>query len=171
MCLVLDTNVFGAFFDPNNTKHDDFIPALNWVVSGKGKLVYGGTKYKAEMKEARKFIRFFAALQRAGKMILLCDSDVDSHESNLVKIESNKDFDDPHLVAIILSSECRIICTNDKRALPYLKRTDFFKGKVKKPKIYQSRRNASLLSDKYIAAICLPCGKLNKNQVASLGIP
>lgn len=171
MCLVLDTNVFGAFFDPNNIKHEDFIPVLTWVVYGKGKLVYGGTKYKTEMKAAKKYIKFFASLQRAGKLVLVCDAVVDSHEAELSRIEPNKDFDDPHIIAIIIASECRIVCTNDKRALPYLKRPEFYKGKVKKPKIYQSIKNISLLSDKYIADICLPCRKLNKNQVDSLGIP
>ena len=170
MCLVLDTNVFGAFFDPTNVKHNDFLPALTWVVKGKGKLVYGGTKYKTEMKAAKKYIRIFASLQRAGKMVLLSDADVDGHEAELIRIEPNRDFDDPHLVAIILASECRIVCTNDKRALPYLKRSEFYKGKVKKPKIYQSIRNISLLSDKNIADICLPSSKLNKNQAASLGM-
>ncbi len=171
MCLVLDANVFGAFFDTNNRNHKNFQPALNWVVYGKGKLVYGGTKYKSEMKSAEKYIRFFASLQRAGKIVLLCDADVDAHEVELSKLEPNKDFDDPHLIAIVLASGCNIICTNDKRALPYLKRTEFYKGKVKKPKIYQSLRNVSLLADKYIASICTPCSKLSKNQVTSLGIP
>lgn len=170
MCLVLDTNVFGAFFESDNAKHSDFLPALNWVVKGKGKLVYGGTTYKREMKEAKKYIRFFAALQRAGKLVLLCDTSVDDQEAELKKIEPNEDFDDPHLVAIVLKSECMILCTNDKRALPYIKRKAFYSGGgAKKPKIYQSKRNASLLSDKNIASICMPCIKLNKGQVAGLG--
>jgi predicted nucleic acid-binding protein len=170
MCLVLDTNVFGAFFDSENVNHKDFQPALLWVVNGKGKLVIGGTKYKAEMKSAKKFIRIFTSFERAGKLVLLSDADVDRHEAELKRIETNPDFDDPHLVAIILASECRVVCTNDKRALPYLKRSEFYKGKVKKPKIYQSIRNTSLLSDKYISDICSPCIKLNKSQAASLGV-
>lgn len=169
MCLILDTNVFGAFFDPNNEKHHEFIPVFNWVVYGKGKLVYGGTKYKSEMKAAKKYIRFFASLQRAGKIVLVRDSDVDQREAELKRIEPSEDFDDPHLVAIVLASECKVICTNDKRALPYVKRKDFYKGKLKKPKIYQSTRNSSVLSDQNIASICMPCKKLNKEQLSKLG--
>ena len=41
MCLVLDTNVFGAFFDPENEKHNEFIQALELVVQGKGMLLFG----------------------------------------------------------------------------------------------------------------------------------
>lgn len=170
MCLILDTNVFSAFFDPKNDKHDDFIPALHWVVYGKGKLVYGGTKYKNEMRKSWKYISFFASLQRAGKVVLVCDADVDRYEVDIKKIEPNKDFDDPHLVAIVLASECKVICTNDKRALAYLKRTDFYKGKIKKPKIYQSKQNSTLLSDKNIAAICMPCKKLNNEQRSRFGV-
>lgn len=171
MCFVLDTNVFGAMFDPSNLNHSNFQPALDWVVNGKGKMVYGGTKYKTEMRAARKYIRFFAALQRAGKIVLLCDADVDKYEIEAAHVESDKDFDDPHLIAIVIVSGCKIICTNDKRAIPYLKKSEFYKGKAKKPKIYQSIRNISLLSDKYIASVCTPCEKLNRTQVASLGTP
>lgn len=170
MCLVLDTNVFGAFFDPESEKHNEFIPALEWVVRGKGKIVFGGSKYKNEMKETNKYIRFFASLERAGKLVRISDSEVDRKQDEVKKMEPKKDFDDPHLVAIVLVSQCRIICTNDKRALPYLKRTDFYKGKVKKPKVYQSKRNSSLLADCNIADICLPCKKLNKKQSRELGL-
>ncbi|WP_143037885.1 type II toxin-antitoxin system VapC family toxin [Nitrosomonas sp. Nm58] len=168
---MLDANVFGAFFDPSNENHENFQPALNWVVTGKGKLVYGGTKYKNEMKTAKKYLKFFASLERAGKMVPICDTDVDAYEAKLTELEPNKDFDDPHLIAIVLASGCNIICTNDKRAMPYLKRTEFYKGRVKKPKIYQSIRNVSLLTDKHIASICTPCNKLSRNQIGTLGTP
>jgi len=144
MCFVLDTNVFGALFDSDNANHPNFKPALDWVVNGKGKMVYGGTKYKKEMRAARKYIRFFAALQRAGKMVLLCDADVDKYEKEVAHSETDKDFDDPHLIAIVIASGCNIICTNDKRAIPYLKKSEFYKGKVKKP-------NISIKPEHYIA--------------------
>lgn len=171
MCLVLDTNVFGAVFEPTNAQHNDFLPVLKWVVRGKGKLVYGGTKYKNEMRKSGKYIRFFAALQRAGKIVVLNESNINKKENELQKCEPINKFNDAHLVAIVLESECRIVCTNDKRALPYLKRTAFYSAEgARKPKIYQSRRNASLLTDENIAAICRPCKKLSKEQAASLEI-
>ena len=171
MCLVLDTNAFSAFFDSNNTQHKNYKPAFDWVLYGKGMLVYGGSKYKKEMKCAHKYIRFFASLDRAGKLVRVCDKNIDNYEKSLIEIEPNKDFDDPHLVAIVLESKCNIICTNDKRAIPYLKNSMFYKGKTKKPRIYQSARNISLLSEKYIADICMPCRMLNKVQISNLNIP
>lgn len=171
MCLVLDVNTFGAFFDQTNSAHGDFRPVLDWVVEGKGKLVYGGTKYKKEMAAVRKFLHFFAGLERAGKLVKVCDKEVDNYEADVTGKETDKDFDDPHLIAIIMASGCKIICTNDKRALPYLKKNVLYQGLVKKPKIYQSKKNSSLLGDQYIASICMPCGKLNKKEISSLGFP
>ena len=171
MCFVLDANVFGALFDSNNLNHSDFRPALDWVVYGKGKMVYGGSKYKTEMRAARKYIRFFAALEKAGKIVHLCDVDVDRVEKEIADAELDKNFNDPHLVAIVIVSGCKIICTNDKSAIPYLKKSEFYKGKTRKPKIYQSKKNIRLLTDKYISSICVPCNKLNKIQISRLGIP
>ncbi len=168
MCLILDTNAFGMFFDKKNSFHHDFEPVLKWVIYGKGKLIYGGTTYKKEMKKASKYIKLFTNLQRAGKLILVSDENVDIYENKLIKKCKDKDFDDPHLVAIIIESGCKIICTNDKRAIPFLKEKSLYMNMVDKPKIYQSKKNISLLSDKYISKICMPCEKLNKEERACL---
>ncbi len=170
MCLVLDANVFGAFFDPTNAAHDDLKPALEWVVYGKGRLVYGGTKYKSEMRAAGKYLKLFANLQRAGKIVSICDKSVDTHEAKITGLEKDSDFDDPHLIAIVVSSGCKIVCTNDKRALPYLKKAALYQGIVKRPKIYQSKRNAALLADENIAEVCCPCKKLSKKAISNLTI-
>ena len=154
MCVVLDTNAFGAFFDPSNKEHEDYKPVLQWVSFGKGKLVYGGRTYKDEMKKAVKYIRFFASLNRSGKTILLDDDSVNHWQERVREIEPSDKFDDPHLIAIILESKCKLICTNDKRAMPYIKENKFYINEAKRPRIYSSKRNADLLQDKYIAKIC-----------------
>jgi predicted DNA binding protein len=168
MCLVLDTNAFGPCFDAGNREHQEFRPVLEWVTHGKGKLVYGGTKYKKEMKSARKFLRFFATLDRAGKTVKLVDINVDQLEVEVKNIEPSRNFDDPHLIAIVLESSCRIICTSDARAIPYIKDPRFYTNGVKKPKIYTSSKNISLLADKYIAEICNQSVKLPKKDANRL---
>lgn len=168
MCLILDTNAFGLFFESTNKQHDDFKPALDWVVRGKGKLVYGGNKYKEEMKTASKYLRFFSNLERAGKLVKLDDDRVNLAQYNVESLETCKDFDDPHLIAIVLESNCRIVCTKDSRAMPYLKNQKFFSGAVKKPKIYSSKKNANLLVDQNISEICRPCVKLSKKKISGL---
>ena len=154
MCIVLDVNVFSEFFNESNSNYGDFEKLRKWVLSEHGKLIYGGSKYKQELTTAHSYLRIMVGLERAGKLICLDDSEVDDLQEQVEKIEPSKKFDDPHLVAIIISSKCRIICTNDKRAIPYLKDQRFYKKPVLKPKVYSSDRNESLLIDKNIADVC-----------------
>lgn len=171
MCLVLDANAFSLCFDASNAAHSDFRPVLDWLVHGKGKLVYGGNKYKKELKDAGKYLRFFVALNRAGKTVCLDDTSVDEIEKEVRDIEPSEKFDDPHLIAIILKSKCNIICTKDMRAKPYLKDSRFYLGITSRPKLYTSKKNASLLTDKYIADICRPCERLNKKDASAIFSP
>ena len=162
MCLVLDTNAIAACFNPEDEKHNEFRPVLEYLTHGKGKLVYGGKKYKKELGQLKNYLRLFASLARAGKIVNLDDKAIDDVEVEIKLLEPSKNFDDPHLVAIIIKSKCKIICTNDIRAMPYLKDSRFYSGLTCKPKLYTSSKNISLLTDKYIADICKPCNKLPK---------
>ena len=165
MCLVLDTNCFNSFFDPDN---EEFSPALAWLVGGKGKLVIGGTTYGEELSKAHKYRKMFVNLEKMGKVVSLNLADVDNEEEKVLQIkDENKDFDDPHLVAIIRVSKCKIICTNDKRAHKFLKDKAFYKG-CTKPKIYQKKQHKNLLTDTNIVEVCKPDEKLTKSQVNSL---
>jgi len=168
MCLVLDTNVFSDFFDSNNANFSEYEPVRNWVFKGAGKLLYGGKKYKDEMRMAKKYLRFFASLDRAGKIIKLDDDKVNSHQIKVKELEDSKDFDDPHLIAIIIESKCQLICTNDKRAIPYIKNNKFYPKGIKCPKIYSSKRNHKLLSNYYISEICKPCPSLSNKKATNL---
>ena len=44
MCIIVDTNCFAPVFDRKSEKHNQFAPVLEWIISGKGKLIYGGSK-------------------------------------------------------------------------------------------------------------------------------
>jgi predicted nucleic acid-binding protein len=171
MCIVLDTCAFSPVFNSTDKRHKEYMPVLNWVVCGKGKLVYGGKQYKDELRRSPKYFKLFANLERAGKLVQLCDKNVDEWQKMVRDIEPNKDFDDPHLIAIILESKCKLICTDDKRAIPYLTDLRFYINNVKRPKIYKSSKNTSLLNDRYIADICKPCKNLSKQEAAGLIAP
>ena len=54
MPIIVDTNCFANVFSRNATRHNEFEPVLNWILRGKGKLIYGGTKYKTELKKSYK---------------------------------------------------------------------------------------------------------------------
>lgn len=168
MCIIIDTNTFKSVFDTTSSDHAEFAPVLDWILNGKGKIVYGGTKYKDELKEAHKFLKIFGQFNRSRKVVSIDDDTVDAYQSILEAKEKHKDFDDPHIVAICYISKCRLICTGDKRSFPFMARKDFYPNNSPRPKLYTKSKNADLLCDNLIAEICNPCVKLKKDEIENL---
>lgn len=157
MCIVIDTCTFASVFNKNAVGHREFRPVLEWIVVGKGKIVYGGATYKKELSKAREYeIRFFAELRRSGKVVEVDNIQVDRAEKRIKKQNTNPNFNDPHLLAIIVISKCLLICTKEKKLNKYFKSSPFCpRGKLF-PRTYHSMKNKDLLNDKYIADICKP---------------
>lgn len=168
MCLILDTNSFSAFFDKSCADYESLEGARNWVIRKEGKLVYGGEKYKHELRKARKYVPIFAELKRLGKVVELSGDDVDKREAEVRKIEPDQKFDDPHLVAIVNVSGVKVICTRDARAEPFLKDLRFYASKRHVPKIYKSARQNVLLVDANICDCCKPKNVLPRRVAAGL---
>lgn len=160
MCMVIDACTFAPVFDSACQDHAEFRPVLEWIVSGKGKVIYGGSRYKSELSKAHKYIRFFTQLERAGKLVRIDDAKVDAFEESLSKQFKDPHFNDSHIVAIVIVSRCLVVCTNDRRAIPFLKLSKLYPKDIRPPRIYGSSKNRVLLTDKYIADICRPakCG-------------
>jgi hypothetical protein len=55
-----------------------------------------------------------------GKTVRLSPGEVNTYAAKVKKQISKKDFDDEHFVAIVAISGCRVVCTDDERAFPYL---------------------------------------------------
>ena len=153
MCIVIDTNSLSCVFNPINSEHDDFKPVLNWIAKGKGKIVYGGTSYEKELETAYKFVKIFSEFQKSNKVVVIEKVAVDNKEKEYKALVKHKDFDDHHIVAIIAISGVKLVCTNEKRAIPFLTNKQFY-ARGKKPKIYTSKKNANLLCDSNIAKCC-----------------
>ena len=49
MCVIVDTNCLASVFERKSEKHPQFAPVLEWIIFGKGKLIYGGSKYIGEL--------------------------------------------------------------------------------------------------------------------------
>lgn len=156
MCVVIDTCCLSRVFEKENAEHSHFASVLTWVTApSKGSIVYGGSKYQAELEEARKFIKFINQLRTAGRAIRLDDAKVDKIAREVRKQINDRAFNDEHLVAIIIASRCCVICTCDKTAMPFLRNVAIYrKYQVKRPKIYSGKANKSLCSDKHITGIC-----------------
>lgn len=167
MCLIVDTNCLSAVFDKESENHENFEAVMEWIYNGKGKVVYGGSKY---LKELKKYLSIYLQLRKAGKAIYVdCDT-VDAEEVNITNQLQHNDFDDQHLVALLRVSGCKIICSLDQRAYPFFRHNLFFSPAARRPKIYRSNGNSNLLCAENIADICKPCENTTNAQKKILGI-
>lgn len=169
MCIVIDANTLSAVFDPTNEKHQAFRPVFEWILRGRGKVVYGGTTYAREAFErVRRFNKLFQELRRLGKAVVLPSAEVDAEERRVRAIEPSVDFDDPHIVAIVEVSGCTLLCSDDRRADKYIKEHSFYQRRSC-PKIYrEATHHAELLTDGNIAECCRPNRQLARHDTERL---
>lgn len=155
MCLVIDACMLARVFDATNKEHTPFSPILKWLLSD-GKMIFGGTKYNNELQECHKFVKVVNELVKGGRAIQLSGSKVDSVASQLKARFTNPNFNDEHLVALVVVSRCGVVCTDDDGAITYLGRVDIFASyKLKRPKIYRGHRtHKELCCAENILGVC-----------------
>jgi hypothetical protein len=156
MCLVIDTCCLGMVFDGDNKNHSGFEPVVQWM-SGKGRMIYGGSKYGIELRRVKNVLGVVAELSRQRKTIHIADAMVDRIATDLKARFPEPEFDDEHIVALVIASRCRVVCTNDKVAISYLRRKDVFVGYagVDRPSIYCGlKRHKRLCCDRYVVGVC-----------------
>lgn len=167
MCLIVDTNCLSAVFDKDAVNHNEFEPVIEWIYNGRGKIVYGGTKYLGELN---KYLAIYLQLRKAGKAEYVDCNLVDAEEIVVSNMIQHNNFDDQHLVALLRVSGCKIICSLDQRAYPYFRHRLFFTPAARRPKIYSSSGNSDLLCPENIADICKPCDNTTNAQKKLLGL-
>lgn len=168
MCIVLDANCFSKVFNSDNAEHAEFRPILAWIVEGDGCLVYGGTRYKAELAAARRYLGIFVELGKLGKVRQTDDAKVDARETAIQAFLNPAKHGDPHLPAIVCACGCRLVCTDDAKACALLKDRRCYPREVTVPSLYTSSRNSDLLCPKYIAEFCKPSVRLPKRSQKSV---
>jgi predicted nucleic acid-binding protein len=140
--ILVDACVISIIFNNTHQNHSDFIPVLQRIHDGRVKMVYGGSQFNAELSKLYNYLRIIKQLRTAGKAIKLNDADVDAQAARIRTIEPLPDFDDPHLLAIIIVSKAPVICTVDARAMPFLRESRFYaKTGVSRPSIYQRAKD------------------------------
>lgn len=154
MCIIIDTNALGDVFNKESLFHHEFEPVKNWILHGKGKIVYGGSKYKNELKSAGKYLKLLVEFSKMNKVVRINDEKVDERENEIKKNNRHCNFNDEHLIAIVIGSGCMLICTKDSSAVPFIKDSLYYPKSCKRPKIYSGKRNKNLLTDCNIAPIC-----------------
>lgn len=167
MCIIIDTNTLSHVFNKNDEKHPEFKPILDWILNGQGKVVFGGTKYLHEISP--KIVPILNTLRAVNKAVKVDDNLVDAEAIKVSAMIQHADFDDQHIVGLLLMSGCKLISSLDARAYPYFQHNLFFSAK-KRPKIYTGERNSDLLCNHNIADICMPCVSLNQKVRALLGL-
>lgn len=157
MCLIVDANCFSHVFNPKDTKHKEFAPVFQWLFYGHGGgLIYGGDKYRNEVDfTSSRYRPLIVELERKGRLLKVCDSCVNERAAALKESVQDPDFDDEHILALIIVSRCRVLCTDDMRMMRFLKKRSLYPPCVKPPKVYRSKHNADLCQNSAnVADIC-----------------
>jgi hypothetical protein len=163
MCIIIDANTLSTVFDSTNKEHNKFRPVLEWIVSNKGKMVYGGSHYKKELSKLTTYLRFIRQLKDAGKIFEPDQTQVDSMYEIIKQKSSSKQFNDPQIMAIISVCGCKLLCSGDKKSFKYVKDKELYLNGQKPPSIFSGNKsNIKLLRDSNIAGCCLPCQKGSK---------
>lgn len=160
MCIVIDINCLSKVFNTDDIDHEEFIPVKEWIISGKGKIVYGGAKFKQELRKTTEYRRLLTIFKRFQKIVEIDDNKVDRRFSEIVELV-DKNCDDPHLIAIFDISGCKLLCSHDDRSFPYIKDKQLYMYN-KPPRIYKGKKQKLLLVDANIANCCKPAEKAPK---------
>lgn len=163
MCIVIDANVLGKVFDRNNVDHARFKPVCEWVVDGSGSVVFGGSKYLKELGSG-KYLKLFTELKKVRRAVEIPKKEVDDRARELKAIVRDENFDDEHIVAIVGLSKCRLVCTDDERLLPYLKRKDLYPQGVRVPKVYRSTTDRQHCVDRLLVGICPKRNQMTRRE-------
>jgi hypothetical protein len=155
MCVVIDTCCLASVFDSRNKRHPNFSPVLKWIAYGNGRMILGGTKYKQELERAPKFLKILSEFEKSRKVIEIPREKVDALALGLKEAVPDPSFNDEHLVALVIASRCCVVCTDDKNAILYLQRRDFYsEARLKRPKIYRYKKHGVMCSDQNVVGIC-----------------
>ena len=153
MCIVVDTNSLSCVFNENDKNHLNFVPVRSWVIDGSGHLVFGGTKYKAELEKMPRYLRLVRLLKDQRKAYEISESLIDQREREIMAMTGGTACDDQHIIAIFAVSRCRLFCSRDGRADRFIKDPRFYPRGQQRPRIYRSLRNRHLLCDRFIVSL------------------
>lgn len=146
MCIVVDINTLVPVFDESCDLHPDFVHVKNWIESGRGYLVFGGTKFKQELQKTYRYLRLIRQMKEAGQALAVRDDVVDAEEARVKNRTEGTDCDDQHIIALLGASRCPLLCSADKRSYKYVRNRDLYPEGMPRVRIYSSKRNRSLLS-------------------------
>ena len=103
MCIIVDTNTFHKFKDPNN---EDMEPVWTWLEEGGGKIAYADTEKLEEEWNRGSMRNLRNRLRQRGKLKVVSPQDVQEKADELKgKIKSN----DEQLIALALIAKVKVL--------------------------------------------------------------
>jgi hypothetical protein len=155
--MLIDTNLITVLFNKNNERYPVYKPVLDWLITGRAKIVLGGGKYyRKEIRERlASYMPIFRELSRLNKTHWFPDAEVDKLTLKIKEQEDNPDFDDSHIIALLCISKAKILCSEDERAFPFVKDKKFYPERQELPKILSLKAHESsldLLNDENICS-------------------
>ena len=168
MCTVIDADTFSYFCNSDSEMYSDFQPVRDWIENSSCKIVYGGTDYKNHLDNHKRFLGHLTEQDRKGKTKHLNDAKVDRARELMKEKFSGTDFNDHHIVALVLMSRSKLVCSRDDglkklidscynsggRAI--IKRQLGIKN-FRKPNMYSGIGSASTLHSRTSSDNCGPC--------------
>jgi hypothetical protein len=145
MCIVIDSNTLSKVFNVKDEFHAEFAAVLKWIDEGRGFVVFGGTKYKAELAEAYRYMRIIRQMRSRGQAVSIKDAVVDDREKEVRRKTRETACDDQHIIALLGASHCPLLCSGDSRSFEFAKDRSLYPKGAPRVKIYSSSRNAKLL--------------------------
>jgi uncharacterized membrane protein len=145
MCIVIDSNTLAPVFNHKCCDHNDFRPIRDWIDRGDGFLVFGGTRYKQELKAAFRYLKLVRQMKDAGRAVAINDDLVDAEENRIRSKLAGTICNDQHIIALLAVSWCTLFCSVDSHSYTYIKDRSLYPPKMHRVRIYRSARNSSLL--------------------------
>ena len=135
MCVILDVNLIGRF--KKDPVDEDMKPVHQWLERKNGKIVYSDTeKFRREWDKGGGYA-LRRQLQRRDKLKLVSDQDV---QEEIKKIEDKIKSDDPHIIALALIAEVKVLVSKDNKLIAD------FKVQVSQGKVYKTKSHRHLLT-------------------------
>lgn len=109
MCIIVDANVAADIANDNPSDASRMV--VDWVTNRGGRIVHGGY-LTSELFRIERLKRWFAQLQRAGRLMSADAIAVNARTDELTKSGACKS-DDPHVIALAQISGARLLYSAD----------------------------------------------------------
>jgi hypothetical protein len=145
MCIVIDINTLASVFSTESEKHAEFSLVKKWVEEGRGFVVYGGSRYKAELAKTFRYLRLIRQMRDGGQAISIRDTAVDAFEEEVRKKTQGTPCDDQHIIGLLGAARCLLLCSGDSRSFKFVKNRRLYPKDMPRVRVYSSSRNSNLL--------------------------